>query len=153
VGVDLLNAVLAEADDWVGHPDRTVLPTLTQLTQSVPPTPWDAYVLSGVAMPAQWQPPGSESESESTSGSGLQRGNTNEEARATTATHVFRFTPRANATVLSKYPATFRILGVPGEIVPVAQGRLVGEHYTSCSAAGFWIAATMVTTTTETERQ
>jgi hypothetical protein len=53
---------------------------------------------------------------------------------------IYRFTPRNAATtiVVNEYPATFRLPGVGGDVVPVINGRL--HHLDSpISAAGFWI--------------
>ena len=49
-------------------------------------------------------------------------------------------TPRGGAAVVKGAPATFRVAGVRGDVVPVPNGHL---HNVSrpCSALGFWIVA------------
>ena len=80
------------------------------LAAGAPPNPWDPFVLSGVALPAP--------------------------ARR----RVYRFTPRGGAAVVEEAPATFRVAGVAGDVVPVPNGRL--HNVTNpCSALGFWIIA------------
>jgi hypothetical protein len=142
VGVNILNRVLVEADEVAGSANRTVLIL-------DPPSSWDSYVLSGVSLPAGWKytsatgagttetvaADGDDDGAAATSGSvpppELQ-------LQSTAASKVFRFTPRANATVISTQPATFRIHGVPGLVQPVPDGKIM-QVVAPCSAAGFWI--------------
>ena len=107
-GVHALNPVLAELDIMAGAEGRVALVLAA-------PHAWDAFVLSGVEMPML--APGAEKKQ-----------------------RVYRFTPRdaSSVVVVSEMPATFRLPGVAGDVVPVPNGRLHQLH-PSASSAGFWI--------------
>eukprot|EP01046_Picozoa_sp_COSAG06_P026045 COSAG06_NODE_2220_length_7321_cov_2.024647_6_plen_341_part_00 len=131
VGADVLSAVLAEADAVAGAAGRTPLVLAT-------PQAWDPFVLSGVAMPVSWRL--ATAAGDGRAGVGAPDAHPPLQPQQQ-RTRVYRFTPRdASATeVVSEFPASFRLAGHPGVVVPVAGGRLHRPAKPSSSAAGFWI--------------
>ena len=112
VGVAALNPVLVELDEMVGAAGRN--PLLLSAPQA-----WDPFVLSGVEMPTGWRQ--------------------DQQQRQ----RVYRFTPRqaSGVAIVSEMPATFRLPGSAGDVVPVPGGRLHHLAAAPASSAGFWIVA------------
>jgi hypothetical protein len=132
VGVSMLNAVLAEADNVVGRVPATERVVLALDA----PNAWDPYVLSGVKFPSDLV---NDSIWEWHDGNLALKQNARQSASTRS---VYRFTPRdVRATVVvSDMPATFQVPGMATQITPVPNGRL-HRVVEPASLAGYWIIA------------